>query len=447
MVTQQPELPNNRNAEEILIGSILRWPEDFISVDIDAEDFYLIRHQYIWKAFESLAAKGTNLDTFTVGSLLETRGQLQAVGGHEYLNSMDNIVPFGHRAEDSAAIIREMASRRKVLILAQEMAKTAYDYKADIESKSGDFLNAMVGTVQLKTGAVHWSRFISDLWEEVEERSKEPKDIWGIPTGFTKFDEVTGGLHMGELMIVSGKPGVGKSILEMQRAAQMARHAPGAIYSIEMSGKQVMRRIVSAQAKVRASGMKSGRLQDDDYSKIITAIEELHELPVYMSDATGWSTTSMRADLARLKAAYGVQWFLVDYLSLMSDASDQDIDSRPSIISRRLKLLCRNLDLAGIAVHSMNKAGIEAKTPGQEHLSGRANVSFDADLICFLTEFKPMSVSDESIPEKDRANLRTFWFAKGREMEDDKKYIHMVKLPGWPAFGDYAPEPNAQRVK
>ena len=246
---------------------------------------------------------------------------------------------------------------------------------------------------------------------------------------------------------MSGKPGVGKSILEMQRAAQMANSAPGAIYSIEMSGKQVMRRIVSAKSQVQVSRLKSGRLEGDDWQHLVAAIEDLRELPVFMSDVTGWTTTSLRADLSRLKATEGVQWFLVDYLSLLDDARDQDIDSRPSIISRRLKLLCRNLDLAGVAIHSMNKEGIGKNVPDQQHLSGRANVSFDADLICFLTEFQPMSVSDNSIPEKDRENMRTLFFAKGRELEEDRKYIHMVKLPRFPNFGDYMPEPNAQRAK
>jgi replicative DNA helicase len=447
MATHPHEPPNSRDAEEALIGYVLRWPDEFATIDIEKSDFYLLRHQHIWDAFGLIAAKNQSIDTFTVGNELQSKNLFEMVGGHDYLNNLESRVPFGHNPNDSAFVVREMRQRRDMLTLATEIAKTACDHKADIEGKAGEFLNALVGSVRVKGGAVHWSKFMNDLMDEVEQRAKDPREIWGIPTGFPRFDKVTGGLQLGELMIMSGKPGVGKSILEMQRAAQMAKHAPGAIYSIEMSGKQVMRRIVSAQTKIQVSKLKSGRVEDSDWPNLIKAIENLRTLPVFMSDVTGWTTTSLRADLARLKATEGIQWFLIDYLSLLNDAQDQDLDARPSIISRRLKLLCRNLDLAGVAVHSMNKAGIEAKTPDQQHLSGRANVSFDADLICFLTEFQAIAPADESIPQSERDHLRTLFFAKGRELEEDKKYIHMVKLGSYPSFGDYVPEPNAMRTR
>ncbi len=188
--------------------------------------------------------------------------------------------------------------------------------------------------------------------------------------------------------------------------------------------------------------MKSGRLEPADWDGIVRAIARLEEKPVFVSDATGWTTTALRADLARLKMTKGVQWFVFDYMLLANDAAGQDETERTAAISRGLKLICRHLDLAGLAVHSMNKAGMgDGVLPNQGHLRGSGQVSYDADLICFLIDFKAMTETDTYISKADTENMRTLIFGKGRELEDPRKYLHMVKLPEYPRFGDYAKAP------
>jgi hypothetical protein len=157
-----------------------------------------------------------------------------------------------------------------------------------------------------------------------------------------------------------------------------------------------------------------------------------------MADSPNWTTAALRADLARLKLLYGVQWFVFDYLMLAGDVPEMEETPRTQIISRNMKLICRHLDIAGVVIHSMNKAGIDAAKPDQGSLRGSGQVIYDADLICFLTDFQPMTVTEQFMKPDEQKNMRTLLFAKGRELEDPRKFLHLVKLPTYPAFGDYA---------
>jgi hypothetical protein len=165
-----------------------------------------------------------------------------------------------------------------------------------------------------------------------------------------------------------------------------------------------------------------------------------------MSDSSNWTTSALRADLARLKAQFGIKWFVFDYMLLAGDAPGLDRNERTEMISRNIKLICRNIDLAGLTVHSMNKAGIDSNSPDMANLSGSGQVAYDADLIAFLTPFQAITTSDGFIPARDQANMRTLTFAKGRELEDPQKYLHLVKLKEYPMFGDYISEQADRRV-
>lgn len=436
-------MPNNQHphsveAEQALVGYVLVHPDEYMTVDIELEDFYVHKHRYVWAAIKRLRERDRGIDFVTIVDELGNANRLDEIGGPAFVTKLMTDYPLGFSPHDSATIVREHAQRRHILQLAGDMARVAQNENIPIDTKTSDFIDRLVSTSRIRGGAVHWSHYLSELYDEIDERYKDPQDIWGIPTGFGMFDKVTGGLQLGEFMILSGVPGVGKSIWAMQAAEQMADYAPGALYSLEMGGKQVMRRIVSARARVRTSRMKSGKLEGGDWEAIVKAIQRMEDKPVFMSDATGWTTTALRADLARLKLTKGVKWFVFDYMLLANDAAGQDETERTAAISRGLKLVCRHLDLAGLTVHSMNKTGMEASLPNQGNLRGSGQVSYDADLICFLTEFKPMSETDTYISKADTDNMRTLIFGKGRELEDPRKYIHMVKLPAYPAFGDYA---------
>ncbi len=430
----------NPEAENAVIGYVIVNPEELNKLGLESGMFYLARNRILYDVIGRMTAAGKIPDTISLVDELDRIGKLNECGGPANIAILMNSYSYRHEAEQAAELVKELAQRRSMIQIASDIAKAAHN--RDEKLDTGTFIDRLSRVADLSMGAVHWGKWLSDLYDDIEERAKNPSDVWGIKTGFSRFDKVTGGLQMGESFILSGKPGMGKSMLAMQMAEQMASNHAGALYSIEMTGISVARRIVSARSKIKASAMKSGRLNDNDWPVLLGAIERLNKLPVYMSDASNWTTTALRADLARLKAEHNIKWFVFDYMLLAGDAPSLDRNERTEMISRNMKLICRNLDLAGLIVHSMNKAGIDSTTPDMANLSGSGQVSYDADIIAFLNPFMAVTVSDGFIPANDQANMRTLLFAKGRELEDPARYLHLVKLKEYPVFGDYLPERN-----
>ena len=409
-------------------------------IDLAPAEFYVDRHRTVWKAMRELHKTGAGIDFVTLTEKLDGAGKLAQVGGPAGLAKYFGSSFTTLHAKDYAAIIRDKARRRVILQSANDLAKLAYS-DTEIEQGIAAHFSGLSTATQSSAGAIQWGAYFDQLFTETTERMENPREIWGIPTGFATFDKVTGGLQSHELMVLSGEPGVGKTMLAMQMAANMADHAPGAIYSMEMTGRAVARRLVSARAQIETRKIKTGKITGDESAAFTQAIDELAQKPVYMSESETWTTASLRADLARLIVQREIKWFIVDYLYLMNDPGKDEIEKTQNI-SRGLKQTCKALGLSGVAIHSMNKAGMsngegKPKKPGQADLRGSAQVNYDADLICFLKEFVPVTSNDNFINPKEHDNMRTLWFAKGRELENPRKYIHLVKKQGYPFFGDY----------
>ena len=421
----------NEEAERALLGAILTNPNAFHTIDIHADDFFIVRHKWIWQAFESLPG---GFDYVTVTNHLEENGKIKDVQP-AYLTRLLVDSPFSTNAAEYADIVKSHAKRRRLLEAANELAKIAGDGEC-IDERISTIIDKIANTASGKHGAEHWSRWLSDLYDEVSERMSNPVEIWGYKTGFNKFDWITGGLQPGESLMLSGIPGVGKSIWAMQLAYQLAENEPGAIYSIEMKGQQVVRRAVSGVSRIPTRNLKTGNMTQDDFDKFVKYSGKLDKLPVYMSDAEGWTTASLRADLSRLKAQEGIKWFVLDYMYLLNDAPNLGETEKTGMISRNIKNTCKALDLSGIIIHSMNKEGMRSDgAPNQAMLRGSGQVSFDADMICYLTNvFEDKDTQFLGKEEKER--LRTFWFSKGRELENPKAYMHFIKHDGFPAFSE-----------
>lgn len=433
------QLPNNTEAEKALISYLVVRPEDVAVLDLRAEEFYNFVNRGVYSAIDRMVGSGKAVDFITLADELDKDADLRQANVRNYIMSaITDFVP-GLDIRSSAEIIRDNYRRRTLVSIANDMAKSAFDTNQNVSDVTSRSIDSLSHINVADGGAVHWSHFIKQLLDDVEMRSKDPKDIWGIPTGFKDIDKATGGFQPSELVIISGKPGVGKSMLAMRMAELMSTTAPGAIYSLEMKATAVMRRILSANAKIPANLLKSGRLNDTDWDKIYEQVGKLEQLPIYMNDSSDYSTTKLRADLHRLKLQHNVQWFVFDYMMLAEDGLGLKETERTGMISRSFKQICRSLDMAGILIHSMNKEGVGNSQPDQENLRGSAQVSYDADLICFLTEFQAISSDDKYI--RDTANLRTLFFAKGRELQQSNKYVHLVKHPNYPFFGDYVRTP------
>jgi replicative DNA helicase len=416
--------PQSRESEDAVIGSILINPAAFEEVEyLTAADFYIVRNGWIWSAFEKLHKTESRIDILTVSVELDKMGWLDEVGGVAYLSVLVNNIPSTLHIEAYAKIIKDKARRRNLLEQANSLARMAYDERSDISVAVDAVLDNITATASTKQdGAVHISAFTGQLVQEVDIRRENPDAIWGIRTGFYDFDNATGGMQDGELMILAGDSGVGKSMLAGQMAIQLAQGGwPGAYYSLEMTGTAVARRMVSGASKINTRKIKTGMLSDIEYGQFIDHIGQISGLPLFMSDASDWTIQQLRSDLVKLKRKYGIRWFILDYLLLMDALTDDEI-AATTIVSKGLKKICRSLGISGIAVHSLNKLGMDNNKPVKSNLRGSGQVVFNADLICIMTK-------DECKPE-----FRKLTFSKGRELEVDMFYFNLIKKDTFPFF-------------
>jgi len=398
-------------AEMALIGSIIINPELFKSIDIQAGDFYISTHREIWSAFQSLTSEEMNIDLLTIAQKLNKKIDLVKF-------VID--VPTSLNAEYYAEIIRENSRRRALVALAGEMAKCAYNKNSDLDTEIPSFMTQLISKAVKHNGAEHIAKALSKLFSEVQEMSSHPREIWGIPTGLYDYDILTGGQHEGELTLLSGKPGLGKSILIMQMAMGMAKSQPGAIYEMEMGDTQVIRREVSNVSQIQSRKLKSGKLNQDDWNNFVKAIAEIEKMQIYLSDSTNWTTASLRADLVRLKEQHNIKWFVVDYIQLLRDRYGKDDSERIGFISIALKNICKDLQLSGLVINSMVKSEMESSTPGLSGMRGSGQLVYDADVIIYLVE------------DQDK-NFVKLHFSKFRE-DTPERFIKLKKDKEFPIF-------------
>jgi len=430
MDTQEskPEQLFNIDAERALVGAALINPGCMASLDITHQAFYLRRHGHVWRALEKLHNDGIEADILTVMELLERSGKSEEVGGMPYLLQLINDTPTSISADNYARIIKNYAQRRAWKILAGRIAKAAYDTNIKLEEEAAQVINDLLNSVSTDGAAEHISNYADQVFSETLDRMNNPRDVWGIETGFKSFDKATGGLQTGEVLYLTGEPGVGKSIFVMQMALQMATNGtPGAIYSLEMPGTQVVRRLLSYLAKVKTKQLKAGTIDPDDIPRIEKQILELHDIPLFMSDSVGWTTTAMRADLARLKVQHGVRWFVLDYAYLLKDGAGMSENDKTGFISAQIKGICRSLDMAGVVIHSLRKSGLSGNASGAD-LRGSGQQFYDTDVLLFINKVE------------GNDNMIRFTFGKGRELENPRQFFELRRVPNAPAFAEVAKE-------
>ncbi|RMG01997.1 MAG: hypothetical protein D6735_10930, partial [Acidobacteria bacterium] len=334
----------NADTERSVVGSVLIDPSSLRIVDLDGNHFYLEKNRIIWEIFKTLDQKGIAIDFQTVTDELKRIGKYDYIGGANYLLEAISNTVSALNVESYASEIKDYAMRREILDIARRIASLALDTSRGIQEELHKNVYELSNLFQTPKGAIHWSKFLAALYDDIEKRISEPKEIWGIATGYKKFDQVTGGIQPGELMLFSGVPGIGKSLWVMQAAEQMAAAGyAGAIYSFEMPASQTLRRMVSYKASIATRRLKSGQLEEKEHEKLLQAFEKLSVQPVYFSDA-GQSTLSLRADLQRLKIRHGIQWFVFDYMFLASDGNGMTEVERTAMLSRQFKMTCRDLD-------------------------------------------------------------------------------------------------------
>ncbi len=368
--------PQDINAEQSVIGSMLL-SKDAIADCVEGlrgQDFYRPNHELIYEAILDLYSRGEPADTITVADELTKRGDLQRVGGQAYIHELVQSVPTSANAGYYAEIVAERAVLRRLVEAGTRIVQMGYAQgEGDIE----DVVNraqAAVYDVTDKRGGEDYvvlADLIAPTLDEIEVASGRSDEMIGVPTGFVDLDELTHGLHPGQMIVVAARPAVGKSTLgiDIARSAAIKHGQAVAVFSLEMSRSEITMRIMSAEASIQLQELRKGTLGDAGWQKLARVTSEISAAPLFIDDSPNMSLMEIRAKCRRLKQLHNLRLVVIDYLQLMS--SGKKVESRQQEVaefSRALKLLAKELEVPVIAISQLNR-GPEQRTDKRPQMS------------------------------------------------------------------------------
>jgi replicative DNA helicase len=386
--------PYNKDAEAAVIGGILLNNEALFLVQevLGPEDFYVETHRRIYTAIQELSRGGLPVDHVTLGNELRKRGDLEKIGGPMALDGLTDRVATVANVEHYARIVREKASVRRMIYAAQQVVADGF---SEIDSAE-DFLDGAEASVfqaaqyRVGTGYTHVTPVVHKTINDLQEASGRKGEISGVPSGFPLLDRKTAGFQRSDLIIVAGRPSMGKTALALNIAFNATEQLkrPVIVFSLEMARDQLVRRLLSSIGKVDASRMRANNIHADDWPRLIQAADQLTRSSIYLDDSAPMTPIEIRAKARRLKSEKGLALVVVDYMQLMR-AGGRRADNRQeeiSEISRSLKSLARELEVPVIALSQLNR-GVEGRTdkrPMMSDLRESGAIEQDADLILFV---------------------------------------------------------------
>jgi len=385
--------PQNISAEQAALGSMLL-QEDAVLHGVDIlrpEDFYKKSHQIIFKCILELFEKSRGVDLVTLTEELNRINLLEDIGGVTYLTNLINSVPTAANIEYYIKIIEEKSILRNLIISATKIISMGYEEKEDakILLDKAEHLIFEVSERNLGQSFVPIKEILQDSFEKIESLYHRGEFITGVPSGFDEFDDITTGFQPSELIVIAGRPGMGKTAFCMTIAQYIAvsKNVPVALFSLEMSKSQLVQRMLCSEARVDAHNLRKGRLAESDWPTLSMAAGRLASAPIFIDDTAGISCLEIKAKARRLKAQHNLGLVIIDYLQLI--ASSGRVENRQqeiSEISRSLKGLARELNVPVIAVSQLSRAveQRERKRPRLSDLRESGAIEQDADLVVFL---------------------------------------------------------------
>jgi replicative DNA helicase len=384
--------PQNIEAEASLLGSILLSDEVLGDVvqRVHADDFYKTAHRELFEVLLSLYDRNQAIDLVIVKNELERRSLLDKVGGVEGLVAIAESVPSAANAEHYASIVREKSAVRRLIAVATQILREAYE-GGQTSKDLLDRAEQLIFSCARADGAAE-TMHIGDLLKATFERIDRLQDnrgrLAGLPTGFVDIDDLTSGLQPGELIVVAGRPSMGKTSLVLNIADHVALDEGKAvvIYSLETSKLQVAQNILCARARIDAHKMRKGEIGEDEWSQLTLAAGKLDEAKIFVDDTPSLSPVSLKAKARRLKAKADIDLIVVDYLQLMDAPSGENRQQEISVISRSLKALARELNVPVVALSQLNRA-VDSRDDHRPRLSDLREsgaIEQDADLILGL---------------------------------------------------------------
>ncbi len=409
--------PHSIEAEQSVLGGLLldSGAYDKISDAISETDFYRDEHRRIFRTIQRMQERGKPADVVTVAEALDAAGETEHTGGLAYLGELAQNTPSAANIKRYAEIVRERAILRQLVTAGDEIAASALNTLGREPKVLLDEAEAKVFAIA-ESGARHQTGFqhINPLLTQVVERIQElhdrdnPSDITGIPSGYTDLDKMTSGLQPGDLVIVAGRPSMGKTSFSLNIAEHVAIEygAPVAVFSMEMGGAQLAMRMLASVGRLDQSRVRTGRLNDDEWSRLSYALGKIHEKAIYIDETPALNPIDLRARARRLHRQCGkLGLIVIDYLQLMSGSSQgENRATEISEISRALKGLAKELECPVIALSQLNRSLEQRpnKRPVMSDLRESGAIEQDADLILFI--YRDQVYNPDS-PDKGMAEI------------------------------------------
>ena len=386
--------PHDVEAEQAVLGSMLTDKDAVISAIevLKEEDFYRTDNRAIYEAILNLYNRAEPVDIITVKAELESLGKFEQVGGLEYLASLPDKVPTTANATKYIKIVEEKSTLRNLIKTANEIIELGYDPTEDVsdimEGAEKKIFNIMQNKDKKSYAVI--KDVLVDSFTQLEELYNRKQHITGVPSGFTELDYKTAGFHSSDLVLIAARPAMGKTAFALNIATNVAVRAnvPVAIFSLEMSKEQLVNRILCSEAMVDSNKVRTGKLEEDDWTKLAGSIGPLSEAEIYIDDTPGISITEIRAKCRKLKLEKNIGMVVIDYLQLVQGSNKRNGSREQEIseISRSLKILAKEIGVPVIALSQLSRAAEQRPDhrPMLSDLRESGAIEQDADIVMFL---------------------------------------------------------------
>jgi replicative DNA helicase len=436
--------PHSIEGEQAVLGGLLLSPRAFDQVAdiITEQDFYREDHRLIYRAIHELSNKARPCDAVTVTEWFEARGQADQVDGGAYISQLASNTPSAANVKAYAEIVREKSILRQLIDIGAEITSSAFssdgrDSRDLLEQAERKVFAIADQGLRIGSSFVSVQDAIKEAIEKLQELAAHEGDITGIHTGFKDLDAKTAGLQDSDLIIVAGRPAMGKTTLAMNMAenAAIKHDIPVVIFSMEMSAQQLVRRMFSSLGQIDQTRLRTGKLDDMDWPQLTSAMNLLHKSKVFIDETPSLSPSELRARARRLKREHDIGMIVVDYLQLMQvPGSTENRATEISEISRSLKAIAKELHIPVVALSQLNRALEQRpnKRPVMADLRESGAIEQDADLIVFIYRDE---MYNEDSPDKGKAEIII-----GKHRNGPTGTVTLTFQGQWLRFMNYAPE-------
>lgn len=442
--------PQNIDAEQAVLGTILLQEKSVLNIAelLVPEDFYRDAHKTIYRAMLDLFERREPHDLITVTNLLADRNKLEEIGGAAYLASLTDIIPFSGTLVHHAEIIRKKSILRQLIRTTSEVAARCYDTQDDIDLLVDEAEKTIFEIAQSKKkqGFQAMSDIVPKAFDRITRLFDRQEHVTGVPTGYEELDRMTAGLQPADLIIIAGRPSMGKTALAMNIVQHVAvvEKTPVAVFSLEMSMEQLALRMLCSMGGIDSQRIRTGRLLEKDWPDLTRATGILTEAPIFIDDTAGITVLEMRAKARRLKSEHNLGLVVVDYLQLMQGrARTENRAQEISDISRSLKAMAKELEVPVIALSQLNRS-LESRTDKRPQLSDLREsgaIEQDADVIGFIYRDEVYNKAEDN-PNRGLAEIII-----GKQRNGPTGTIKLTFIAEITTFEDYSPKqppPNIQ---